>query len=58
MRQVLKKVQHQYEMEAAARFDDTKNTSLMISKEDHKLRNEVMRRNVLHQIKDKNLHDF
>lgn len=43
---------------AKSRYDETKNTSLMISAEEHKIRSEVMRRNNVQQLKNKHMHDF
>lgn len=47
-----------YHKIAQERYSDHKNTSLMISENDHKIRNEVMRRNTIQQLKHKHMHDF
>lgn len=44
--------------QAETRFDDSKNKSLMISDEDHQIRNEAMRRIAIQQLKKKHIHDF
>ena len=41
----LKEQVNTYQEMAAERYNDDKNTSLMISQNEHKIRNEVMRRN-------------
>ena len=50
MKRVLQKAKQKYERDAAEMFNNEKNNSVMISKEDHELRNEVMRRNTVLQI--------
>ena len=39
-------------------FNNEKNSSLMISKEDHEMRNEVMRRNTVLQIQNKHKNEL
>lgn len=44
---------------AAARHPDAKNKALlMMGDEEHSIRNEVMRKNVFLQLKQKHIHDF
>ena len=47
-----------YHKIANERYSDHKNTSLMISEHEHKMRNEVMRRNTIQQLKHKHMLEF
>jgi hypothetical protein len=48
----------EYKQMADNKFDNNKNWSTMINKEDNNIRNEIMRRVKSKQIKDRCLHDF
>ena len=58
LRQAIKGEVQAYQEIANERFNDSKNTSLMISQEQHGVRNDVMRRNAVLQLKQKNMHEF
>ena len=47
LKQALKAEVNKYQEIAKDRYDDSKNTSLMISEDEHKIRSEVMRRNTV-----------
>ena len=47
-----------FQDQAKKRYDESKSKSLMLSDEDHNIRNTAMRRIVVQQLKDKHLHDF
>ena len=51
LRQAIKGEVQAYQEIANERFNDNKNTSLMISQEQHGIRNDVMRRNAVLQLK-------
>lgn len=58
LKQALKEEINRYQEIAKSRYDDSKNTSLMIGADEHKIRSEVMRRNIVQQLKNKHMHDF
>jgi hypothetical protein len=58
IKQAVKGEMDRYKAFAEDRYADTKNKSLMVSENEHKIRNEVMRRNTVQQMKIKHIHDF
>lgn len=58
IKEAMKEELNRYQVQAKKRYDDHKNTSLMVDQSDHKIRNEVMRRNYMEQLKHKHIHEF
>ena len=58
IKKAVKEEMDRYKAYADERYADSKNQSLMIGETEHKIRNEVMRRNTVQQMKINHIHDF
>jgi hypothetical protein len=58
IKKAVKEEMDRYKTYADERYADDKNQSLMVGESEHKIRNEVMRRNTVQHMKNKHIHDF